>query len=59
MCLIRVPEDSIGAIGRKWVATHAPRNSTYDEVMELIPGGLTFGSNDENVIANGNHVWVW
>jgi hypothetical protein len=54
-----VPEDSIGAIGRKWVATHAPRNSTYDEVMELIPGGLTFGSNDENVIANGNHVWVW
>ena len=59
MYLIRVPEDSIGAIGRKWVATHAPRNSTYEEVMRLIRGGLTFGSNDENVIANGNHVWFW
>ena len=59
MYLIRVPEDSIGVIGRKWVATHAPRDSTYDEVMALIPGCLTFGSNDTNVLTNGVHVWDW
>ena len=59
MYLIHVPQDSIGRIGREWVATHAPRNSTYAEVMELITSGLTFGSSEKNVLTNGVHVWVW
>ena len=59
--IIRVAEDTIGAIGRKWVATHAPRGSTYLQVTALIPGGgvLAFGSNDENITAGGGHEWHW
>ena len=59
--IIRVAEDTIGAIGRKWVATHAPRGSSYLEVTALIPGGgvLAFGSNDEDITTGGGHEWHW
>jgi hypothetical protein len=57
--LIRVKDDSMAAIGRRWVATHAPPDACYKEVTALTADGLTFGSNDDNVITNGNHVWHW
>ena len=59
--IIRVEEGTIDAIGRKWVATHAPRGSSYLQVTALIPGGgvLAFGSNDEDITTGGGHEWHW
>ena len=57
--VIRVKDDSIPFIGRRWVSTHAPQGSSYTQVTALLPNNMVFGSNDENVIASGNHVWHW
>lgn len=57
--VIRLKDDCIGAVGRRWISTHAPQGSSYIEVAALIRSGMTFGSNDENVIASGSHVWHW
>jgi len=57
--VIRVKDDNIAFVGRRWISTHAPQGSSYAQVMALLPNNIVFGSNDENIIASGSHVWHW